>query len=111
VRPKPKHRNVPAWTLALTADRPFNGQPVTWEISATVCGSGHASKTVAIFVEDAHFRVVHNGQEPAIHPRKSNARSPAGAHRRCSRMSDRRTVNKSSHCPKCSVTVQKPWHT
>lgn len=33
-------------------------------------GRGHAGKTVTIFVEDTHFRVVHDGQELAIHPRK-----------------------------------------
>ena len=33
-------------------------------------GRAHAGKTVTIFVEDTHFRVVYEGQELAIHPRK-----------------------------------------
>jgi hypothetical protein len=32
-------------------------------------GRTHAGKTVTIFLEDTHFRVVHNGEELSLHPR------------------------------------------
>lgn len=33
-------------------------------------GNAHAGKTVTIYVEDTHFRVVHNDEELSIHPRR-----------------------------------------
>lgn len=35
-------------------------------------GRTHAGKVVTILVEDTHFRVVHNGEELALHPRLEN---------------------------------------
>ncbi|WP_327007063.1 IS481 family transposase [Dactylosporangium sp. NBC_01737] len=35
-------------------------------------GRTHAGKIVTIFVEDTHFRVVHNGEDLALHPRLEN---------------------------------------
>jgi transposase InsO family protein len=35
-------------------------------------GRTHAGKLVTILVEDTHFRIVHNGEELALHPRLEN---------------------------------------
>jgi hypothetical protein len=33
-------------------------------------GQGHAGKLVTVVIEDTHFRILHDGEEPAIRPRK-----------------------------------------
>jgi len=32
-------------------------------------GRTHAGKTITIHIEDAHFRVVHDGEQLSVHPR------------------------------------------
>jgi hypothetical protein len=42
-------------------------------------GRTHAGKTVTIYLEGTHFRVVHNGEQFSVHPAPNHAQSPAGA--------------------------------